>query len=244
MKRSIDINADLGEGTGIDAALMPYLSSCNIACGGHFGTDESMRETVGMAKLHGVKIGAHPSFPDRDNFGRKVMSMTKESLTDSIYFQLLKFLAVCESEEVKLNHIKLHGALYNYAAKDAPTSDAVVEAITQLKMQPILYVPYNSVLHKKAENLLPLCFEAFIDRRYDDSGALVPRKEAGALIVSAEEAWRQLKLMVLEGKVITGSGKKIPVQASTYCIHGDTPDSVEILKYLRKMLSNLNIEVA
>ena len=244
MKRSIDINADLGEGTGLDTVLMPYLSSCNIACGGHFGDEETMRETIRLASRHDVKIGAHPSFPDKDNFGRKIMSLTKEELTDSIYHQLLEFLAICETEGEEIHHIKLHGALYNYAAKDAPTSDAVLEAITNLKWRPALYVPNNSVLHKKAENLLPLKFEAFIDRRYAEDGSLVPRSQPGAVIEDPNEAWNQLWEMVNKGQVTTLSGTNIQIVADTFCIHSDTVNSEKIIKHLREELSNHNIDVS
>ena len=192
MKYAIDINADLGEGMGNDKALMPYISSCSIACGGHFGNEETMRTTVQQAKEFNVKVGAHPSFPDKDNFGRKLVTMTKSELTESIYFQLLRIFAVCEIEDVKVNHIKLHGALYNYAAVDAPTADAVVSAITETKLRPYLYLQYGSVLHRKAENLIPLKFEAFIDRRYADDGLLVSRDVPGSVIEDPELAWEQL----------------------------------------------------
>jgi len=239
MKEVIDINADVGEGTGLDKQIMPLISSCSIACGGHFGTEETMRDTVRLALEHKVKIGAHPSFPDRDNFGRKLLTMTKQELSEAIYFQLLQFLAICETENAELHHIKLHGALYNYAAKDAPTADAVVEAITSLGIRPKLYVLYGSVLHRKAENLLPLVFEAFIDRRYADDGMLLPRTEAGAVLTSARAAWEQLILLVRDGLVITNTGKEIAVVSETYCVHSDTPQSVKILAYINKKL-NLN----
>ncbi|MCW9037555.1 LamB/YcsF family protein, partial [Altibacter sp.] len=191
-KKPIDINADLGEGTGNDENIMPLITSCSIACGGHYGTDVSMRTAVQLAKKHHVGVGAHPSFPDRDHFGRKVLSMTKSELTRSIFDQLIHFYAVCETEAVSVHHIKLHGALYNYAAVDAPTADAVVEAIIATKIRPKLYVPHRSILAKKAENLLPLVFEAFIDRRYNDDLSLVDRSKKGALIESPQQAWQQL----------------------------------------------------
>lgn len=243
MKDVIDINADLGEGTGLDEQIMPLISSCSIACGGHFGTEDTMRETVRLALQHKVKIGAHPSFPDRDNFGRKLLTMTKQELSEAIYFQILQFLAICETENAELHHIKLHGALYNYAAKDAPTADAVVEAITSLGIRPNLYVPHGSVLHRKAENLLPLVFEAFIDRRYGDDGALLPRSETGAVLTSRRAAWEQLSLLVHDALVISNSGKKLSVVSETYCIHSDTPQSVEMLVFIREHLRKEGIEV-
>lgn len=235
--KSIDINADLGEGAGLDAMIMPLISSCSIACGGHFGDSESMLETLLLAKKHQVKVGAHPSFPDRDNFGRKVLTLTKRELTDTVFHQLLHFFAICETEDVPVRHIKLHGALYNYAAIDAPTADAVVEAIVATKIRPKLYVPYHSILAKKAENLLPLVFEAFIDRRYTDALSLVPRTDKNAVIDAAELAWNQLYEIIHTGHVTTISGEKRELIASTFCIHGDHENSVEILKYIRKQLN-------
>lgn len=243
MRQSIDINADVGEGTGNDAFIIPLLSSCNIACGGHVGNEASMRKTIQLAKKYSVKIGAHPSFPDKDNFGRKFLTMTKSELTESIYNQLLAFFAIAETEEATVHHIKLHGALYNYAAKDAPTADAVVEAILATKIRPVLYVPHNSVLHRKAENLLPLQFEAFIDRRYNTDGSLVSRSKQDAILHDKEAAWEQLKLLVQQQKVSAISGNKISITATTFCIHGDHPNSVEILKYIHSQMKAHNFEL-
>ncbi|QIE58218.1 5-oxoprolinase subunit PxpA [Rasiella rasia] len=228
----IDINADVGEGIGNDADIMPYISSCNIACGGHVGDLNSMVQTIRLAKKYHVHVGAHPSFPDTDNFGRVLVTMTKSELTNSIFEQLTQFYAVCQSEEATIHHIKLHGALYNYAAKDAPTADAIVDAIVATKVRPTLYVPYNSVLHKKAENLMPLAFEAFIDRRYNDDLSLVSRKQGNAIIHDKNSAWTQLKQLVFLQEVTTVSGINTSLLADTFCIHGDHPHAVEILKYL------------
>ncbi|RDK87264.1 5-oxoprolinase subunit PxpA [Marinirhabdus gelatinilytica] len=244
MKKIIDINADVGEGTGNDVQLIPLLSSCNIACGGHAGDEVSMRNTIQLARAHKVKIGAHPSFPDRDNFGRKLLTMTKSELSESIFNQLLSFYAVVETEEATLNHIKLHGALYNYAAKDAPTADAVVEAIVATKVRPVLYVQHDSVLHRKAENLLPLAFEAFIDRSYNTDGSLVSRSLENAVIHHKQLAWEQLKKMVLSQKVETITGVEIPIIANTFCIHGDHPNSIEILRYIRSRMKIENFELS
>ncbi len=234
--KHIDINADLGEGSGFDEAIMPLISSCSIASGGHFGTEKTMRTAIRLAKENNVKIGAHPSFPDKENFGRKIITMTKNELTETVFSQLIRFFALCETEGATINHVKLHGALYNYAAKDAPTADAVVEAILQTKVRPKLYVQHNSVLHRKAENLLPLEFEAFIDRRYNEDLSLVSRSEAGALIDNPEAAWKQLFKMISEKKVSTANESNKPITASTYCIHGDNQHSVEILHYIQKQM--------
>ena len=241
---NIDINADLGEGAGFDAELMPLITSCNIACGGHYGDETSMRSTIQLAKKHGVNVGAHPSFPDTNHFGRKVLSMTKNELRESILEQLLVFYAICESEEIPVNHIKLHGALYNYAAKDAPTADAVVDAIIATKLRPKLYVQHGSILHKKAENLLPLVFEAFIDRIYNSDLSLVSREHPKALIEEPKVAWEQLFDIINRGVVSTIDGNEKEIVASTFCIHGDHKNSVAILKYIHEQLKHHSISVS
>lgn len=240
----IDVNADLGEGMLHDEALMPFLSSCSIACGGHFGNDTSMYKAVQLAKKHDVKVGAHPSFPDTNNFGRKIMTMTKAELSESVYEQISAFFAVCDSEEIPVNHIKLHGALYNYAAKDAATADAVIAAILKTNRRPSLYAPPNSVLSEKAKNILPLVFEAFIDRRYELDLSLVARTQPNAIITDPEDAWRQLKLMVLNQEVVTRNGQVVPIQASTFCIHGDNPEAIAMLRFIQSKLTDHNIRLA
>ncbi|MEM7084563.1 MAG: 5-oxoprolinase subunit PxpA [Bacteroidota bacterium] len=240
---NIDINADLGEGAGHDDELMPLISSCSVACGGHFGNEDTIRSTVLLAKKHGVKVGAHPSFPDTDNFGRKVLSMTKSDLSNSVFEQLLAFYAVCETEDITVNHVKLHGALYNYAAKDAPTADAVVEAITATKLRPSLYVQHGSILHKKAENLLPLVFEAFIDRSYAHDLSLVSRGRPDALIEDPHSAWKQLFSMIDRGVVPTVNSIEKRIVATTFCIHGDHENSVAILKYIHGQLEQNSISL-
>lgn len=239
----IDINSDLGEGAGHDEQLMRLISSCSIACGGYFGDKDTMRTAVRLAKKHGVKVGAHPSFPDKDNFGRKLFTITKEKLTETIFNQLCAFFSICESEEYPIHHVKLHGALYNYAAKDAPTADAVVEAIIATKIRPKLYLQQGSILHRKAENIVPLVFEAFIDRNYNDDLSLVSRSNPNALISSPMDAWSQLYGIIEKGLVTTVDGEEKPITASTFCIHGDRENSVVILKYIHRQMADLKISL-
>lgn len=239
----IDINADLGEGKGQDVELMPLISSCNIACGGHYGNRHSMRRTIQLAKSHNVHIGAHPSFPDTANFGRERLTMTKQELTETIFQQLTDFLGVCNTEAVSMHHVKLHGALYNYAAIDAPTADAVVEAILATRIRPSLVVPYNSILAKKAENLMPLIFEAFIDRRYENDLSLVSRAAPNALISKEEDAWQQLYEMITIQCVTTIKNEKRPITAKTFCIHGDHQNAVAILHYIHRQLKKYRIQL-
>jgi len=239
----IDINADLGEGVGNDAQIMPFISSCSIACGGHFGNKETIRSTLNLAKKNHVKVGAHPSFPDTDNFGRKLLTLTKRELQETISAQLNLFLEVCHSEDIEMHHVKLHGALYNYAAKDAPTADAVVEAILSTQLRPIVYVPPNSILAEKAKNLLPLWYEAFIDRRYLENGALVSRGQEGAVIMDANTAWKQLEGMVLSEKVMTITENEITMKADTFCIHSDTPQALKILEFIHQIMPQHAIQL-
>jgi len=241
MVKRIDINADLGEGSPNDAQLMPLISSCSIACGGHFGNEITMRTAVQLAKKHKVKIGAHPSYPDVKNFGRKVLPMPKSLLSEAVRQQLVRFISICESEEIQVHHIKLHGALYNYAVIDAPTAEAVLKGIMATKIRPKLYVPYGSVLAKKAKPLLPLEYEAFIDRKYNDDLSLLSRTEKDAVIESPEDAWAQLSLMLDDQIVETKQKSNIAIKASTFCIHSDTSNAIKILAYIRLKLKQLNI---
>lgn len=230
----IDINADLGEGMGNDAQIMPLISSCNIACGGHAGNTKSILKTLKLAKKHGVKVGAHPSFPDRDNFGRELITITKSELSQSIFEQIMLFQKCCEQAAISMHHVKLHGALYNYAAKDAPTADAVVDSILKTGVRPVLYVPPNSVLAEKAKNLLPIKYEAFIDRAYNNDLSLVSRKVKNAVIENEEKAFSQLVEMALKQNVVAIDGNHVSLKASTFCIHGDNKNVLGILNFIRK----------
>ena len=243
MKRQIDINADLGEGFGNDAEMMPLISSCSIACGGHYGDKTTMLATIQLAKKYHVKIGAHPSFPDPDNFGRKYVSMTKSELTNSLVEQLLNFYTVCETEDTLAHHIKLHGALYNHAAIDPDIADAVMDAIVATRLLPKLYVPYGSVLAQKAKNTCPIVYEAFIDRRYNDDRSLVSRSESIALIKDSKYAFNQLLRIYNKAVVTTVSKSDIFIKAATFCIHGDHANSINILNYIHEQLPFYGIEV-
>jgi UPF0271 protein len=240
--KKVNINADLGEGTGNDAALMPMLASCSIACGGHYGDEDTMRTAVQLAKKYGVKVGAHPSFPDVENFGRERLTMTKQELQKTIYEQIMRLVVICNEEEVELHHVKPHGALYNYAAIDAPTADAIVEAILKTGLRPKLYTQHDSILYHKAKNLLPIVPEAFIDRGYAPTLKLKPRSEAGALITLPEMAWEQLKGFIIDQKVNTSEGFK-DIEAETFCIHSDHKGSIEILAFIKKKLSEYNFQI-
>lgn len=235
----IDINCDVGEGMGNEALLFPYISSCNIACGGHAGDETTMRRIVNLAKKHHIKVGAHPSYPDKVNFGREVMDISPQELQNSIRDQLKTFMEVLQSEEVKLHHIKAHGALYNQTAKDENLAEIYLDAINQYKEKAFLYVPFGSVMESKA--LLKgykVRFEAFADRNYTNDLELVSRKLENALIQDPKSVLKHMVPMIKENKVLTVSGEEIKIEAQTFCVHGDTTSALEILMYLSEELPN------
>ncbi len=243
MTYTIDINADLGEGFPFDKEIMPLISSCSIASGGHFGNEDSMRNTIQLAKKHNVKVGVHPSFPDRENFGRKAIQITESDLQQSLVEQMEHFLRVCGEEQIEVNHIKLHGALYNLAAIDEKIADLVIQSILKVTSKTTVYLPGNAVFYAKAKGVLPLKREAFIDRSYTESGLLVARNITGAILNTPQKCLKQLLEIVTENKVTTIVGNQIALQAETFCIHGDHPYSVEILKYLHQHLTKYKIEL-
>jgi 5-oxoprolinase (ATP-hydrolysing) subunit A len=243
MTYTIDINADLGEGFPFDVEIMPLISSCSIACGGHFGDDDSMRKAIRMAKRFNVKVGAHPSFPDTENFGRKAIELSEVELQQSLVQQMKNLFSVCGEEQIDVNHIKLHGALYNLAAIDEKIANLVIQSILEVTSTTTVYLPGNSVFYAKAKEILPLKREAFIDRSYTKSGLLVARNLPGAILDTPEKCLKQLVEIVAENKVTTINGNQIPMQAETFCIHGDHPNSVAVLKYLHQNLANYQIEL-
>ncbi|MDT0558767.1 5-oxoprolinase subunit PxpA [Ichthyenterobacterium sp. W332] len=240
----IDINADVGEGVGDDALLIPLISSCNIACGGHAGNEESMRETVELAKRHHVKIGAHPSFPDKANFGRVIMDISCANLYTSLKQQTRNLIKILNDENLNLHHIKPHGALYNLAAKDEKIALVIIEVIKSIAMPIKLYAPYNSEISKLAlkENI-SVTYEAFIDRTYNDDLSLVERSNINAVITNKEDSFNHLLRMVKANKVKTILGLEQVINAETYCIHGDTNNALEILKYIHSRALNANIRI-
>ncbi|MFD1063698.1 5-oxoprolinase subunit PxpA [Winogradskyella litorisediminis] len=243
-KIKIDINADVGEGMGNEALLIPYLSSCNIACGGHAGNMETMRRVVKLAKNHRVKIGAHPSFPDKENFGRVFMEISNDDLYQSLKSQIKNLLKIVEDEGLELHHIKPHGALYNLAAKDKNTADIIVNVISDFSKKIKLYAPPNSIISKvaKAQNI-EVVFEGFADRNYNEDLSLVSRQKNDALITKKEAFLEHVLKMVLERKVKCVNGVEVELNIDTICIHGDTENAHEILLYLHENLMANNIQI-
>ena len=242
--KTIDINVDMGEGLDNESDLMPYIASCNIACGGHAGSQESMYKVVSLALEHRVKIGAHPSFPDKENFGREPMNMSYSALFFALKHQLDDFMKVLDETRASLHHIKPHGALYNMAAVDENIAAVIIELIKSIAVPVKLYVPYKSVIANLAiTHNIPITYEAFADRNYHDDLTLVSRKESRAIIADTDTILDHLLSMVLNHQVKTVTGNLIPIKAETFCIHGDHPNVEYLLPELNKKLIGLGYKI-
>ncbi|MCK8481210.1 5-oxoprolinase subunit PxpA [Psychroserpens algicola] len=240
----IDINCDLGEGVDNEALLMPLISSCNIACGGHAGNETIMREVVELAKKHDVKIGAHPSFPDQKNFGRKIMKMSPEGLHDSIYNQVQRLKIILDQQDLPLHHIKPHGALYNLAAIDEETATVIVDVLKRFEPHVLLYAPFQSVVSQIATNAgLKVRHEAFADRNYNTDLTLVSRTNPKALIQDSEQMFEQVYHIISEQKVTAIDGVEVKLKADTFCVHGDGKNVIKNLKDLILKLEQNSIGI-
>jgi UPF0271 protein len=240
----IDINADVGEGAGNESEIMRYLSSCNIACGGHAGDLETMTKVVKLAKRHRVKIGAHPSFPDKTNFGREEMKMSAADLYSSLKMQIRALENVLHSENLLLNHIKPHGALYNLAVKNEKTARVIIAVIKSMALPVKLYAPYKSIIAELARGEhIEVTFEAFADRNYNEDLSLVSRRNDNALLIDKDEVLQHVEVMTKYKKVRLISGVEVPLKASTFCVHGDTENALEILKFLNTRLPKNGIKI-
>ncbi len=229
----IDINCDVGEGSTNEALLYPLISSCNIACGGHAGDDDSMREAIRLAKKNSLKIGAHPSYPDRSNFGRLHLEMPADEFKVAIRQQLSALDKILLQEKGILHHIKAHGALYNDLYTDPGLAALFLQGISAYKQRCRIYVPYGSAIASEAQRQgYNVLFEAFGDRSYNADGRLVSRKVSGAVIEDPGAVMAQLLMIIREQKVKAFNGTAIHIEAHTFCIHGDTPSAFQILMYL------------
>jgi len=240
LKKSIDINCDLGEGFDNEAQLMPYISSCNIACGGHAGNEDTIANTIQLAVKHGVKLGAHPSFPDKENFGRRVMDMSSLELQKSIERQIGLMVTQTKRLGLRLHHVKPHGALYNLAANDEKTAQIIVNAVRREVGDVFLYVPYNSVIARLAKQEgVKIKVEAFADRNYNSDLSLVSRNYKNAVLYNKQVVVDHLLRMICEKKVISIDEVEVGIDAQTYCIHGDNTNAEELVKYIsEKLLEN------
>jgi len=248
---TIDLNCDMGEGfgpwkMGNDAALMPFISSANIACGFHAGDPVVMRDTVRLALAHGVAIGAHPGYPDLQGFGRRSLSLPPDEVYTMVLYQIGALQAITAAEGGVLHHVKPHGALYNSAARQRDVAEAIVQAICKIQhAELILYGLSGSLLIQVAEaNGLRVCHEAFCDRSYQSDGSLTPRNLSGAVIEDAAEAARRALQLAKLQNIETTDGTLIATPCDTICIHGDGGNAVAIASLVSELLKEKNIQIA
>ena len=232
----IDLSADLAEGAPGEDEIWPMVSSANVACGGHVGDMRSMTLAVRRARCHNVRLGAHPSFPDRANFGRKSMAMAPPALRATLIEQISALRAIADREGVPLHHVKPHGALYNDAHKDVVLAGVIVQAMREVDPKLAIVCSNTSEMAAAARaSGTAVIREAFADRRYNADGSLVTRSIAGSLL-SVEEAAEQAALLARERVVIARDGSRVSVAFDTICIHADMENAVERLRAIRKRL--------
>lgn len=246
---SIDLNCDLGESFGVyrfenDEALLAQITSANVACGFHAGDPSVMMRTVDIATLGGVAVGAHPSYPDRQGFGRRQMEMTADEIYSHVLYQIGAVAGFLQASQTRLHHVKPHGALYNVAATNEQVAQAIVSAVADFDSGLQLYAPFHSRLAAcGAVAGLSVVYEVFADRRYEADGTLTPRSEPGALIDDEDEACRQVLQMVEHGVVTTRNGDRLAIQADTVCVHGDGANPVGFVQRLRASFTQAGIEI-
>lgn len=239
----IDLNADVGEGMD-DAALLPFLTSANVACGLHAGGPAVMDRTVALALERGVGIGAHPGYPDRENFGRTNMDLPPDELRAVILYQLGALDALVRARGGMLRHVKAHGALYNRAAKDPALARSFAEAVRAFRAGLLVVGLAGSAQLEAARAAgLPAAGEAFADRRYLPDGSLMPRSQPGAVLHNPAEAAAQALQIARERSVTAAGGARVALEAQTLCLHGDTPGAVEIARAVRSALEAAGIEI-
>ncbi|RZJ10873.1 MAG: 5-oxoprolinase subunit PxpA [Rubrivivax sp.] len=233
----VDLNADLGEGAPNDAELLALVSSANIACGWHAGDARLMQHTVKAALAQGVAIGAHPSYPDRANFGRSDLQLSAADVRADLIYQIGALDALVRAEGARLHHVKPHGALYNRAAHDPALADAIADAVRTFDPHLALYGLAGGELLRAAERAgLRAVSEVFSDRGYKADGSLVPRSQPGALVDRVEEAVARTLRMVREGVVQAVTGEVVPLNAQTICVHGDGPHALAFARAIHRAL--------
>lgn len=245
----IDLNCDLGEAFGNysfggDKDILPLITSANIACGFHAGDANVMNETIQLAKRHNIGIGAHPGLPDLQGFGRRKLDMSPEEVYNIVVYQLGALNGFCQIHDVKMNHVKPHGALYQMGAKDKSIASAIAQAVYDFDKTVVFVGLANTLLISEAKKLgLKTASEVFADRRYEDDGQLVSRKEPDAVISDSDEALNQVVKMVTENKVISKNNKEITLQADTICVHGDGAHALEFVTKIREKLTKEGIDI-
>ncbi len=241
---SLDFNCDLGEGCGQDAAIVPHISSASIACGAHAGDAATMRESVLLCLAHGVAIGAHPSFEDREHFGRRELALPPAGIHALVTRQVAILANACAEAGARLHHVKPHGALYNLAARDRDVATAIADAVRESDLTLLLYGLANSELTSAGETAgLRVAHEAFAERAYDADGRLAPRGTPGAVIEGFDDALVQVRDFIRNGIVVARDGSRVPIRADTLCLHGDRADAAEFARGLRTALEAEGVSI-
>lgn len=237
--RSIDLNCDVGEGIGLEAEILPWVSSANIACGAHAGDADTMKSVRAVAQAHGVAVGAHPGFADRENFGRREWELSDADLRMLLLNQLEAL-----AEFGRFDYVKPHGALYNMAAKDDRMARIVAATVKEFDTELwLMGLAGSAGLKIAAETGLKTVAEAFADRRYDDQGRLLSRTLPNAVIGSPDEAIEQVLDLVQRGQVKSANGRMVPMAAESICLHGDNPAALRLARHLRAGLAAAEVEV-
>ena len=249
MKR-IDLNCDMGElpdaiADGTQEALLRSITSANVACGGHAGDERTMRTTIEQALRAGVAVGAHPGYPDRENFGRLEWKASAEAVADAIYDQVRALAEVAAKCGTRLVHVKPHGALYNQAVKSRELAEAIAKGVAKCSKNLVLMGLADSpMLDVFREAGFAVAAEAFADRRYEPDGTLRSRKFENALIRDPAEAGKQALGIAQRGVVTARDGTEVKLSAQTICIHGDTPGAVEIAAAVARTLRDAGLQIA
>lgn len=237
--RTLDLNCDMGESFGAwkmgdDRAIMPLITSANVACGFHAGDPSTIRATVRLAVDHGVAVGAHPSYPDLQGFGRRAMQISAQECYDLVVYQAGAVEAFARAAGAPLHHVKIHGMLYNVAAKDEGLADAIARATKELGGGVMLYALSGSLMMEAAQRHgVRAVGEVFADRSYQGDGTLTPRGQPGAMITDEAASVAQVLMMVEQGKLRSLDGVEVPVEAGTLCLHGDQPGAIRFAQALR-----------
>jgi UPF0271 protein len=245
----VDLNSDLGESfgrytLGMDDKIIPLITSANVACGYHASDPVVMDKTIKMAKEAGIRVGAHPGFPDLMGFGRRNMNITPAEAKAYTLYQLGALDAFCKAHGVLMQHVKPHGAFYNMAAKDYELSKAICEAIASYDSNLIVMALCNGQLLRAAKDLgLRAASEVFADRGYEEDGSLVDRRKEGAMITDEDVAIARVVRMIKEGKVTAVTGKDIDIQADSVCVHGDGAKALAFVEKIRAALRQEGIEI-
>lgn len=251
MRTSIDLNCDLGEGldpwrpgeAGPDTLLLDVVTSANIACGGHAGDRRTMAAVSRAAVERGVAIGAHPSYVDRENFGRRPLEVAPRLLREQVAEQVAALVAIAAEQGGRVAYVKPHGALYNVIARDEEQADAVVSGVVDVAALPVVGLPGSAVLRLAAQRGLRPVAEGFADRGYRADGSLVARAEHGALVTDADEVAARVVAIAARGEVTAADGTAVRIDVDTLCVHSDTPGAVALAVEARRALTAAGLEV-